>query len=889
MILGDSKMASSHFKPPAYFVSREKELSLLMELWQEVNQAKEPRLVFLMGEPGIGKSALCQQFLSKIELQKNAPMIISARCDLYSGGYDVIRDIFMQFFEKGEGMGLTRKELVQAIIQQAPIWFSMLSGFPEFSFLLTIAQSLKVAYEHILKRNQVFEQASVNNQFLRFIKTILDFRNLIVFIDDLHNADHSTLSLIESLSFSLDKGEILFLFASRYSSQITDDRSANPYDEKFKRVISNCISRGARRVDMVSGIDIAEYLQTKYPGLKLSRRILTQLNEKTEGHPLFIEKLMLSWEKSGVIVTRENAYGNSEWILANPSNEIQIPDALSALIESQYSFLAMDLRHLLQVASVQGENFTVQVISSLLSEEALKIILKIQIIEDEYRLIKPYRSIRYQKVVFDFYSFFHGFIQEYIYTYKLDPVSKRQLHSHIGTIMEQLYSEEEIASVSSQLARHFHEGMDYEKAIKYYLKAAEYEQSQYAWDASQLMCREGISIASSVKDLDYTTLIALLVTSAKGYGAVGDYDNVIKQYEKAIDYGIQNKHSGQHIAEMCQVLSDYLDTQLQFSKARKFIDLGFQFLDDSPEDDLLRLCLNARVGRLLSHEKGKGWEAAVLYKSVIKQAENMPASFTRDSLLYETYNYLGSLLNSLSEFDESYDAYKRSAEIAYRVDMAQDARSALLNLAFDIIDKGKFDEALDIATKCHEEGLKSGMLEDQAYSLTIIGAAYASMGDYPTAIEHLTKGISLFDQLGNHWNDPYDYYDLSRAYLGAGDVKAAHDAAMKCLQSAQQTDSDEIDVYEQAVGYEMLARVLAEMGDWSACEENFKKSIKMMRGEGSFFETARAQKYFGLALLKKGDAKRGINLLKTSLSTMKKIKMDYEAHVIREILSQLAE
>ena len=146
-------MASFHLTPPAYFVSRAKELSLLRETWREIKQRSEPQLVFLMGEPGIGKSTLCHQFLSESDFPKKAPMIVRSRCDLYSGGYDVVRDIFMQFFEKGEGMGLTRKELVQAIIQQAPIWFSILAGFPEFSFLLIVSQLLKMTYEHIFKRS----------------------------------------------------------------------------------------------------------------------------------------------------------------------------------------------------------------------------------------------------------------------------------------------------------------------------------------------------------------------------------------------------------------------------------------------------------------------------------------------------------------------------------------------------------------------------------------------------------------------------------------------------------------------------------------------------------------------------------------------------------------
>ena len=703
----------------------------------------------------------------------------------------------------------------------------------------------------------------------------------------MHNADSSTLSLVESLSFSLNKGNILFVFASRYKSQISDGKSENPYDEKFKKIIANCVSRGAQKIELLSGIEVEKYIQEKYSGLNLSKRAIAQLTKKTEGHPLFVEKLMLSWENSGVILKMERGDGTFEWVMTNPSNEIQIPDALSGLIESQFSSLAMDLRHLLQVASVEGENFTVQVISKVLSEQALTIVQKIQFVEDEYRLIKPFQSLRYGKAVFDFYTFFHGFIHEYIYTYKLDQISKRQLHAAVGDIMEQLYVPDEIASVSSQMARHFREGMNYEKAVKYYSKAAEFEQSKYAWDASQKMCEEGILIAHLMKDQADVPLVALLEMSAQGYNAVGNYEKVIEQYVKAINQARKVDDAPEHIAMMCQLVSDYLDTQGQLTEAREYVDLGFQVLGDNSEDVLLRLWLTARDARILGHQKNIGQKTAKLLKSVIEQAEKMPASTSRDTLLYETYNYLGTELNALSAFEEMEFAYRRSAEIALHVGMDQDARTAMQNLAFALVDLGRFQESLEITKQCLQAGLDAGMLEDQAYSYTIMGAAYASLGEYATAIEELKKGISMFEYLGNHWNDAYSYYDLTRAYLGAGDIQAAYDAAKNCLQAARQAGSDDVDAYDQGFAYEALGRSLAEMGDWINAEKNFKKSIKVMREGESFFEEARVQKFYGLALIKKGETEKGIKLLKNSLSKMKKLKMKYQVDVIRAILTRL--
>ena len=68
-------------------------------------------------------------------------------------------------------------------------------------------------------------------------------------------------------------------------------------------------------------------------------------------------------------------------------------------------------------------------------------------------------------------------------------------------------------------------------------------------------------------------------------------------------------------------------------------------------------------------------------------------------------------------------------------------------------------------------------------------------------------------------------------------------------------------------------------------ERTANRAIKIMKAEGSLFEKARAQKFFGLTLINKGDKDAGTKLLKSSLATIKKIKMDYEANIIREVLS----
>jgi len=84
--------------PPAPFVGREREIAVLEQLWQSC-QAGRGELVSIVGEPGIGKSRLIAEFVSRVAADDDF-RVLHARCFSYSQEVslwlvaDLLRSIF---------------------------------------------------------------------------------------------------------------------------------------------------------------------------------------------------------------------------------------------------------------------------------------------------------------------------------------------------------------------------------------------------------------------------------------------------------------------------------------------------------------------------------------------------------------------------------------------------------------------------------------------------------------------------------------------------------------------------------------------------------------------------------------------------------------------------
>ena len=142
---------------------------------------------------------------------------------------------------------------------------------------------------------------------------------------------------------------------------------------------------------------------------------------------------------------------------------------MEAAIEERISRLPEAMRRILEVASVEGEFFTAEVVARVRgsSEREMLECLSGEL-NRRHRLIRAQSVQRMNDRLISRYQFRHILSQKYLYA-NMDEVERVHLHEQIGSSLEDLFGEESdaAAAVAVQLALHFQEARIVDKAIKY--------------------------------------------------------------------------------------------------------------------------------------------------------------------------------------------------------------------------------------------------------------------------------------------------------------------------------------------------------------------------------------------------------------------------------------
>jgi predicted ATPase len=872
------------FNADDLFIGRSQEMRRLLAIWQKVKPDQPPQFLFVQGESGIGKTTLINTFISKVQAAEHGVVVSKAQCSMnVAEGYGPFRDIFFSLYDQGLGLGLSNREVLELILGQAGAWIKILTTDPRFAAVEKIAESIHGFFSFVNQKNLVFTQKSVAEQFCGFLNRIIGKKKLIIFIDDLHWGDESTLSLLPIMMEKFDRGSLLLICAHRPNSRL-DTRE----QEFFGATLSRCIQKGAQTVDITEGISVKSFTEKHFPSLSLSPDFTREIQTRTDGHPVFIESLFASWIEKGILVAQTAPDGKAHWKLTRPEESIQLPVQLTELINGQLKDMSEELRELLEIASVEGEDFTIQVLSRLTSSETLQTRSKLRSLEQQHRMIKHLTKNEYiGAVIFDFYGFWHAFIQEYIHDSHLNSTDRRLLHEGVGKTLEYLYQDHDVSPVAAQLARHFHEAKINLKAARYFLIAARREQSRYAWETSERWCLNGIGEIRAISpeqnnDAEVKKLlIELLKTSTWNHNHWGNYEKAVELMQLALETAITLSLPREEIAHLYRETADYLEFVGRFEEGQKMVALGKALLPDAGGATLISLSLDLSQAQLLTHEDENIEEAIKQFEKILFMSQMLPDSPELTQLLYLTYNQKGLCLLALDRFGEAHAALRKSQEIALAQGNLPAAMLGMLNLAYSLLDFGKIDESLALAEKGLNISRQIASVDDEAYAYTVQAGCFLQQGRYEEALELQKQAVEIHTRTNSTWNFMYLHADMAIAYLGIGDTVRAEEAANVARDYA------ESDFFEQAYSLEIVARVQAARKEWTEAEKNFLKVIEGYEEFDSAWHAARTKKYLGMMYRQKGDPTRAREYLETGLTEMESLNSSFEAGLIRQALDEL--
>lgn len=414
-------------------VGRTTEWQTLLATWRQV-QRGQAHFVGLIGEAGMGKTRLTEEWIA----WANAQGIRSARSRSYEAEGGLAYAPVTEWL-RSSGLRPALKKLDK-------VWLSEVARLlPE---LLTEQPSLTVLGPLVeaWQRQRFFEALA---------RAVLAEKSpLLLVIDDLQWCDSETLTWLRYLLRYEPKARLLILGAWR-SEGVTE---ASPL-QTFLRDLGNTnqlIAIELRPLNVQESADLAQQLATRL----LTSAETEQLYAATEGHPLFVVETMQS--------LRDQPFE----VQATPTSSLiftTIPPRVQNVIHARLTHLSATAREVVGVAATIGRRFRITILerASQSQDEALVSAL------DELLQRRIVREVGREE-----YDFCHDRIREVAYQ-GLSQARRRLSHRRVAEALELTYPDS-LDEISGELAQHYLQSNNHEKAGGYLQRAGERAAAQYA-------------------------------------------------------------------------------------------------------------------------------------------------------------------------------------------------------------------------------------------------------------------------------------------------------------------------------------------------------------------------------------------------------------------------
>ena len=339
--------------------------------------------------------------------------------------------------------------LIAVLQQYAPTWLAQMPA-------LLSAEALDQL------RRRVFGQTRerMQREMAEALEVLTAEQPLLLLLEDLHWSDYSTLDLLSFVAQRHEPARLMILATYRPMEVHSRDHPLHAIKQALQ-LRGHCVELS---LACLTEVAVSEYLEKRFSGnsgAPLSVPALARLvHRRTDGHPLFM-------------VNVADFVAAQEFSVPQEAVEWSIPESVRQMIELQIERLGSEDRRLLEVASVAGVEFSAASVAAGLGTEDIdaveqtcgELARRAQFLQPGGQNVWPDGTLAAR------YGFIHALYQNVLY-YRVTPDRRARLHQRIGLREETGYGAQ-AAEIATELAVHFEEGRDYERALNYLRLAGE--------------------------------------------------------------------------------------------------------------------------------------------------------------------------------------------------------------------------------------------------------------------------------------------------------------------------------------------------------------------------------------------------------------------------------
>jgi predicted ATPase/DNA-binding winged helix-turn-helix (wHTH) protein len=468
---------------PTVLVGRERELAQLHR-WFDTAMSGARQVVFVTGEPGIGKTTLVDAFLagigrqgtdngeqarrkSKGENQKAKigddslasslqplPSVLIGRgqCIEHYGSGEAYLPVL-------EALGrLCRQpggeQVIALLSRYAPTWLVQMPALVSDPELEALQHKVQGATRERMLREMAEALEALTAEY-----------PLVLVLEDVHWSDYSTLDLFALLAQRRGAVRFLLLATYRPTDVIVSGHPLKALKQELQ-VHGQCEKLP---LGFLTVAEVHQYLAAKFPQQQFPAELGRVLYHSTEGNPLFMVNVVDEWVRQGMLVEMDG-----QWQLTGEIHELAagVPESLRQLIEKHLAQLTPEERRVVEAASVVGGEFTTAAVAAGIEEQEGRVEEWCEGLAVREQFVRARGTETFAEgMLTGCYGFLHALYQQVLYE-RLAPVRRIYLHRRIGEWEERVYGPR-VSEVAAELAMHFERGQDYERAVRHLAQAGQ--------------------------------------------------------------------------------------------------------------------------------------------------------------------------------------------------------------------------------------------------------------------------------------------------------------------------------------------------------------------------------------------------------------------------------
>ena len=527
------------------FVARESELRKLDRLLETVLEGQGV-VASVTGEAGTGKTALVGEFYRRALERIDDLVVAMGSCNAATGAgdpYGPWRQVLLQLtgdIEAGTTGGALGRVQAQRLWTIAPesgrsiadlgidLVETLVSGQALIDRLTDSATGEPGWLEELRKQVEFrlavpavadIRQSALFEQFARVVRALSSGRPLLLVVEDLHWADAGSANLLFHLGRRLAGSRVMVVGTHR-PSEVTLGRNGGrhpvePVLHELKREHGDTIVALAQ----TGQLDFVEALVDSEPN-RLEPSFRGALFKQTRGHALFTVELLRAMQERGELVKGED----DAWVESADLDWRILPAKVEGALEERISRLPDQLRELLTVAAVEGEEFTAEVVARAAKIPEGDLVKTLgRDLERRHRLVAGQGIRHLPGSKLSRYRFGHSLFSGYLYE-SLDEAERAYLHHDVGLAIEQLYGEH-VGEIAAELARHFERAGRIDKAVIYLSVAAGRAMAVSAFAEATALNRRALSLLLSSPEsperenasIEHLRMLVTAVAASKGW------------------------------------------------------------------------------------------------------------------------------------------------------------------------------------------------------------------------------------------------------------------------------------------------------------------------------------------------------------------------------------